>query len=342
MQKGFTFPALLLWLLIAAAIGAILLIIANAVNPALLSQAIKPSTPKRIAILTASDLQLTAIDGVKAGLSELGYKEGVNVVFELQNPKGDRELTRKMAADIVASKPDLIVSASTTGSKAVQDAVKGTAIPVVFVDVGTLSELGISDIQHPAGNMTGVATDSTKVAGKRMEILKEVVPTAKTFSILVNPKHVSYSEIKKIHEEAAKALGVTVRFYNITSKEEISSVLAKLASEHPDGVMTTTESLISANAEQIAKALAQAKIPSIDFNEEKGVKAGYLIFYGVERFDTGKQGARLAAKVLKGESPNKIPIEFAVKSQLQISATLAKQMGITLPQSILRRANKIL
>lgn len=341
MQKGFARPTLLLAALLAAAIGALLLLV-NIVNPSFFSKTMKQAKPKRIAMLTASDLQLTAIDGVKAGLSELGYKEGVNVVFELQNPKGDRELTKKMAADIVASKPDLIVSASTTGSKAVQDAVRGTAIPVVFVDVGTLSELGISDIQHPTGNMTGVATDSTKVAGKRMEILKEVVPTAKTFGILVNPKHVSYDEIKKVHEEAAKALGITARFYNITSKEELPSVLAKLTSDRPDGVMTTTESLISANAEVIAKALSQAKIPSIDFNEERGVKAGYLIFYGVQRFDTGKQGARLAAKVLKGESPNKIPIEFTVKSQLQISATLAKQMGLIIPQSILRRANKIL
>ena len=190
MQKGFTFPALLLWLLLAAVIGGILLIITNAVNPTLLSKAIKP-TPKRIAIITASDLQLTAIDGVKAGLSELGYKEGINVIFDLKNPKGDRELTKKMAADIVASKPDLIVSASTTATKAVQEAVKGTNIPIVFVDVGTVAELGISNLQHPSGNITGVGTDSTRIAGKRMEILKEVVPTAKTFGVLINPNHVS-------------------------------------------------------------------------------------------------------------------------------------------------------
>ncbi|MBI2036553.1 ABC transporter substrate-binding protein [Candidatus Microgenomates bacterium] len=340
-QEGFSRLQVLTAVFVIAAIGAILFAF-NLSNSFNITNPLKKTPPKRIAILTASDLQLTAVDGIYAGLAELGYKEGVNVIFNVQNPKGDRELTKKMATEIAASKPDLIVPVSTTATKAVQEAVKGTNIPVVFVDVGTVSELGILDLQRPTGNITGVGTDSTNVAGKRMEILKEIIPAAKTFGILVNPKHVSYEEIKKVHEEAADGLNITVRFYNLTSKEELMQVLQTIAKENPDGVMTTTESLLSANAETIAKALVQAKIPSIDFNEEKGVNAGYLVFYGAQRFDTGKQGARLISKVLKNESPNKIPVEFSTKLRLDINATLAKSMGVTIPQSILRRANKIL
>ena len=296
---------------------------------------------KTISLLLASDLQLSTIDGIKIGLDELGWREDENYRLTLYNPKGDRELTKKLAQDIVAARPDLIVAVSTSASRAVEDANEMAQLPVVFVDVGNFEELGIQNIQRPGGFMTGVVVDNVPVAPKRMEILKTLNPNLKNIGILVNNKHVSYDEILKVHEDGARKLGLSLIWYQVTKKEEIAGVMAKLVRDHPDAFMTTSEAVISGNADLIAPALKKAKIPSIDFNIERGIGSGYLMVYGVPRFETGKQGARIIDKVLKGANPGDIPIEFASALNFEISARLARDMGIEIPESLLQRANKV-
>ncbi|OGF88923.1 hypothetical protein A3I94_00910 [Candidatus Giovannonibacteria bacterium RIFCSPLOWO2_02_FULL_43_54] len=301
----------------------------------------KVTVPKRVSILLASDLQLVAVDGLKEGLKEFGYIEGKDVVIDVKNPKGDRDLTKTMAAEIVASKPDLVVSVSTSASSAIKDADKEAALPVVFADVGNFKELGIENIQHPGGFMTGVVVDNVPAAPKRMEILKTLLPGMKRVGILVNNKHVSYNEILKTHEDGAKKLGLKITWYNVTKKEEVSPAMVKFIADKPDAFMTTSEATISGNAPLIAPVLRKAKIPSIDFNFERGVSSGYLMVYGVGRFDTGKQAARIIDKVLKGEKPGNIPVEFASSLKFEINAAMAEEMGIKIPESLLLQANKV-
>ena len=329
------FVAVLVLLLVVGGFSAYFLYYYSAPAPKL--------PPKRIALLTASDLQLPAVDGLKAGLKELGYIEGENVVFEVKNPKGDRDLTKVLAGEIVASKPDLIVSISTSASRAVKDANKDAArpVPVVFADVGNFEELGIKNIQRPGGFMTGVVVDNVPAAPKRTELLKTLLPNLKRIGVLVNNKHVSYDEILKVYEEGAKKLGLKISWYNVTKKEEVAPAMEKMIAQRPDAFMTTSEAVISGNADLITPLLKKAKIPSIDFNIERGVKSGYLMVYGVSRFDTGKQSARIVDKVLKGASPGDIPVEFALNPTFEISAKLAKDLGITIPESLLSLANKV-
>ena len=301
----------------------------------------KAEAPKRVFILTASDLQLNSVEGIKAGLKELGYREGGDIILELFNPKGDMELTKNLAVQMVASRPDLIVSVSTSASRAVKDANQDAKLPVVFVDVGNFEELGIQNIQRPGGFMSGVVVDNVPAAPKRMEILKTLLPGLKTIALLVNNKHVSYDEILKTHEEGAKKLGLKLLWYPVTKKEKVSPAMERLAKDHPDAFMTTSEAVISGNAALIAPVLRQAKIPSIDFNVERGVSSGYLMVYGIARFDVGKQGARIIDKVLKGESPGNIPVEFASQITFEVSEILAKETGLKIPDAILLQANKI-
>ncbi|OGF62324.1 hypothetical protein A2926_04425 [Candidatus Giovannonibacteria bacterium RIFCSPLOWO2_01_FULL_44_40] len=300
-----------------------------------------PISPKRIAILTASDLQLQGVDGIKAGLKELGHKEGDDILTEIKNPKGDRELTKTMAREIVAAAPDLIVSVSTSASSAVRDANKDAQIPVVAVDVGNFKELGIENIQRPGGFMTAVVVDNVPAAPKRMEILKTLLPNMKKIGILVNDKHVSYDEILRAHEDGAQKLGIEILWFKVAKKEEIAPVMQKLVAAKPDAFMTTSEATISGNAPLIAPALKAAKIPSIDFNIERGVSSGYLMVYGIPRFEVGKQGARIIDKVLNGASPGEIPVEFASVLRLEINAQLARELGISIPENLLLQANKI-
>jgi len=297
--------------------------------------------PKRIVVLLASDLQITGVEGLRAGLKDLGYIEGENIVFEVKNPKGDRDLTKTMAKEIIASKPDLIISLSTSASSAVKDANKDAALPIVFADVGNFQELGIENIQRPGGFITGVVVDNVPAAPKRMDILKILLPGIKSVGILVNNKHVSYNEILKTHEEGAKKLGIKILWYNVTKKEEVPPAMENLIKDRRGAFMTTSEATISGNADLIAPILRKAKIPSIDFNLERGVSSGYFMVYGVARFDTGKQSAIMADKVLKGEQPGNIPIEFDSSLKFEINAALAKEMNIKIPDSLLLQANKV-
>lgn len=297
--------------------------------------------PKKISMLVSSDLQLSSVDGIKAGLADFGYIEGRDIIYELKNPKGDRPLTKRMAETIVSSDPDLIVPVSTTATTAIREAMGDKTIPVVFVDVANIKEVKIEDIKHPGGLITGVTSDTVSAGAKRMEILKELVPKAKIFGVLMNPNHVSVKEIKQVHDGAAKSLNVGVKYYEISSQDQLKGVLDQLVKERPDGVMTTSEAIISNNAEFIASTLQGARIPSIDFNVERGVKSGYLMMFGLSRFDTGKQGARLIDKVLKGTNPGDLPIEFAQELRLELNKEVAAEIGVVFPDGILRRSKVI-
>ncbi len=297
--------------------------------------------PKNIAVLVASDLQLSSAEGVKDGLRELGYMVERDFIISVNNPKGDRNLTVQMAKDIVASKPDMIISLSTTATSAIKDADKDAKIPVVFGDVGNFRQLGIENIKRPGGHMTGVVVDNVPLAPKRMGLLSLLIPNIKTIGILVNPKHVSYEEIIQSYGEGASKLGIKLSWYRISSKEDIPLAMEKLVKDGPDAFMTTSEAAISNNPELITPILKEAKIPSMDFNIEVGAQSGYLMAHGASRYDTGRQSARLAAKVLGGENPGNIPIEFISSPVLEINMALANEMDIKIPESLLLQANKI-
>jgi len=301
----------------------------------------RASVPKKIAMLMASDLQLATVEGIKAGFKELGLVDGKDFIIDLKNPQGDRDLTKKMAQEIVVGKPDLIVSVSTSASAAVRDANQGAQIPVVAVDVGNFKELGIENLQHPGGFLTAVVVDNVGISPKRMEILRELLPNLKTIGVLVNNKHVSYNEIFNVHTEGAKKLGIKVLWYEVTKKEEVPPAMARLVKARPDAVMTTSEAVISGNSDLIAPVLTKAKIPSIDFNVERGVGSGYLMVYGASRFDVGKQGARMINKVINGTKPGDIPVEFASSLTFEINAALAKSFGLTIPEKLLLQATKV-
>lgn len=299
------------------------------------------SAPKRIGMLLASDLQLTSVEGIRAGFKELNLVEGRDFIIDLKNPKGDRDLTKKMAVEIVNSKPDLIVPVSTSASSAIREANKDAQIPVVAVDVGNFKELGIENVQRPGGFLTAVVVDNVGVAPKRMEILRTLNPALKTIGVLVNPKHVSYDEIFKVHEDGAKKLGIKILWYEMTKKEEVAPAMVRLVKDRPGAVMTTSEATISGNSDLIAPPLRKAKIASMDFNVERGVSSGYLMVYGASRYDVGKQGARMISKVLSGEKPGDIPLEFASALTFEINAALAGEMGVKIPESLLLQASKV-
>jgi putative tryptophan/tyrosine transport system substrate-binding protein len=296
---------------------------------------------KHLSILVASDVHLKTVEGIKAGLSELGYKEGEDIFLDFNNPKGDRELTKSLAKTILSKKPDLIIGVSTTATTSLVAARKelGVNIPIVFIDVGNFKELGITDIKHPNNNITGLIKDDIDSGAKRLEILKEVVPKARVIGLILNPKHISYNDIRAVFSKAAVNLGVQIKEYSASSKEEFPSLIEQIKKDKVDGVITTSDALIFSNASIIAKALSEAKIPSMDLVAEQGIQSGYMMSYGINRFDIGKQGAQIVNKVLSGVDPKTMPIEFASNFKLQVNEKVAQEIGVTIPESVKLRVN---
>jgi putative ABC transport system substrate-binding protein len=296
-----------------------------------------------VGIIVASDVQLSDVEGFKEKMAELGYKEVVNVDYNVQNPKGDKNLTKKMAKDLIGKNLDLYASFSTTATKAMQEAQKGTGAKIVFGDVGNYADLGLENLRNPTKNITGVVSDIIDFSEKRMELLKEVNPNATIFGIAWNPTQVGFERIKKLNEEAARNLSVSLVAAEGTTQEEIlASIKSKFKRGNVDGFITTSDATISGQAEKIAEYLKQEKIPSIDFNLENGVNSGYLMCHGPSRKDLGRQTAVMADKVLKGASIRDLPVEFPMIFELQINATLAKELGIELPQGLLQQATLII
>ncbi len=296
----------------------------------------------RVGIITSSDLQLETIEGFREAMVGLGYKEGVNIVYDIQNPKGDRELTKKLAKDLIAKNLDLYVSFSSTASKAMQDAQKGTGAKIVFGDVGDYTELGLESIRNPGKNITGVTTGKVELSGKRMELLKEAVPDARIFGIIWNPSRANFDQIEKLNEEAARDMNISLVVAEGTTEEEILvSIKSKIKRGEVDGVITTSDATISGQKEKIAEYLRLEKIPSIDCNLEGGVMSGYLIAHAPSRKEIGGQTAVMVDKVLKGARIDNMPVEFPLIVELHINATLANEMGIELPKGLLNQATLI-
>ncbi len=296
----------------------------------------------QLGILTSSDMQLDTVEGFKEKMAQLGYTEGINMNYDIQNPRGDRNLTKKMAKDLVAKNLDLYVSFSTTATKAMQEAQTGTGAKIVFGDVGAYTELGLESIRNPAKNITGVTTGKVELSGKRMEILKEAVPNARVFGIIWNPARPNFNLIKKLNEEAARDLNISLVVAQGTTGEEIlASIKSKIKHGEVDGVITTSDATISGQTEKIAEYLRQEKIPSIDCNLEEGVMSGYLISHAPSRKEIGGQTAVMVDKVLKGAQVDNMPVEFPRMVELHFNATLANELGIELPKGLLNQATLI-
>lgn len=293
-----------------------------------------------IVAMVNSDTQLPTIEGIKAGLQELGYQEGVHYSIDVKNPKGVRDAVPPMAAEIVNSRPDLIIAVSTTVTTAIRDANKDAKLKVVFANVGNYERLEIKDPQKP-GFMSGLATDNVGTAPKRIQFLKSAIPDAKSFAVILDPKSLSYEGLRNSHKKASEALGIEIKEYLATNKSEVEQALAAMEKDKQDGFLVVPETVNSDNTQLIIDTLKKAKIPTLSYNIEKGARIGYLFTYGLSEFSIGKEAVYFVDKVMKGTNPGDLPVAFARNLVLEINAKTAADIGFKIPDVILRQANKI-
>jgi putative ABC transport system substrate-binding protein len=308
-----------------------------------LAEAQQPKKIPRIGCLTASDVGRDRdIKSIRLALRELGYIEGQNIVIEYRSAEGKRDRRPELAAELVRLKVDIIVvSGGGETIRAVKNATK--TIPIVMAGRGidpVVSGL-IDSLARPGGNVTGITNLSRELGGKRLELLKEAVPKLARVAVLYesdNPG--SLRELKEVLPVAARELRLTVQPRDARDADGFEKVFAALNKERPDGLYVTQSPLMNANLKRTVDFGLRSRLPSVGGSEY--VDTGGLMSYDAKLADSYRLVAWYVDKILKGAKPADLPVQQPTKFELVFNLKTAKQIGVTIPQSLLYRADRVI
>jgi putative ABC transport system substrate-binding protein len=308
------------------------------------AEAQQPKKVFRIGYLSAGDPtnESTRAGAIRLALRELGYIEGQNVTIEYRYAEGKVDRLPELAAELVRLKMDILVAAG--GTAVIRAAKNATStIPIVLLGQGLDPvEAGlIETLARPGGNVTGITNLSPDLAGKRLELLKEAVPKVARVAVFYDPSRGSMFELKEVLPAAARALKLTLRPWEIRDAEGFEQVFSAVNKERPDGLYLTSSLLMRANQKRIAGFAMQGRLPST-FAFSESVDAGGLISYGADEADNHRRVAIYLDKILKGAKPADLPVEQPIKFELAINLKTAKQIGVTIPQKVLARADRVI
>jgi putative ABC transport system substrate-binding protein len=280
-------------------------------------------------------------DAFLQGLRELGYVEGQNIVIEYRWADGNFERLPELAAELVRLKVDVIVAAVTQASLAAKNAT-GT-IPIVIVAVANPVDSGlIASLARPGANITGTSSMNAEVVGKQLELLKETLPKISRVTALWNPANPVYQAIQRRETEvAARALGVQLHFLEARGPDEIERAFAAMAKERSKALLVISDPVFTSHRKRIADHAAKQRLPTVSGIREY-VEAGGLMAYGPSFPDMYRRAAYYVDRILKGTKPADLPVEQPMKFELVINLQTAKQIGLTIPQSVLYRADKVI
>ena len=296
----------------------------------------------RIAFLGNSTAALEAnlVGPFREGLRELGYVEGQNIVIEYRWAEGKYDRFPALIAELLALKVDVIVTAGTPASLAVKKAT--TSIPLVMVAVGDPVATGIvMSFGRPGGNITGLTSMSQDLEGKRLELLREVVPKVSHVAVLWN----SASPIQVIEEREARAsaqvLGIKMLSLGVRTQEEIENAFAAIVRERPGALLVLADRLFLYHRTHIMDFAAKHRLPGVHAYREL-VEAGGLMSFGPSYPGMHRRAAYFVDRILKGAKPADLPVERPTKFELVINLKAAKALGLTIPASLLQRADEII
>jgi putative tryptophan/tyrosine transport system substrate-binding protein len=287
----------------------------------------------------------TRFEAIRLALRDLGYIEGQNIASEYRYGEGNGDRFPELAAELVRLKVDIIVVAGgTLWVRAAKNATK--TIPIVMTVGGSHPvEAGlIESLARPGGNVTGITNLGGELGGKRLELFKEAVPKLARVSVLYDPVSPGGAalEMKEVLPVAARALGVTVQSWEIRNADGFEKVFAALNKDRPDGLYVSGGGqLIRANEKRIAGLALKNRLPSV-YGNRSGVDAGGLMSYGADQVDSYRRVASYVDKILKGAKPGDLPVEQPTKFELVLNLKTAKLIGLTIPQKVLARADKVI
>jgi putative ABC transport system substrate-binding protein len=299
----------------------------------------------RIGYLSALDPggESTRIEAIRLALRELGYIEGQNIATEYRYAEGKLDRLPALAAELVHLKADIfVVAGGITGIRAAKNATKTIPIVMLGLSADPVEAGLVESLAHPGGNVTGLTLLSRELAGKRLELLKEADRKVGLVAVLYEPANSPSSrEVKEVLPAAAHALGLTVRPWEVRDANGFEKAFAALSKERATGLYLTSSALMNANQNRIARFALQNRLPST-YPYREAVDVGGLMYYGADLADSYRRGAYFVDKILKGAKPADLPVEQPTKFELVINLKTAKQIGLTIPQKMLARADRVI
>ena len=276
------------------------------------------------------------------GLGETGYVEGGNVAIEYRWAEGRIDRLPAMAADLVHRQVAVIAATSTPAALAAKAAT--TTIPIVFETGGDPVQLGlVPSLNRPGGNVTGVTQTNQEVTPKRLELLHELLPTARVMALLVNPADPAVTETQtKVSLSAAQTLGLELHVLNASTERDFDAVFAKLIQLRAGGLVIATDAFFtSRSGEQLAALAVRHAVPAV-YKGREFAAAGGLMSYGSDIAGSYRLAGNYTGRILKGDKPADLPVQQATKIELIINLKTAKALGITFPLTLLGRADEVI
>ena len=308
--------------------------------PVNLAQAQKPTSIPRIGVLHAGTPPDISAGIFIEGLRQLGYNDGKNISIEHRFAQGKTDRLPELAKELVQLKVDAIFGGGAPAALALKQATK--TIPIVFVTTTDPIGIGIvASLAHPSGNVTGITLQASDLWPKRLELLKEVSPKVSTVAMLWNKGYGGMALEARATKEVAGPLGVVLLDQGLNDANELESALALMAKDRPDAFLALMDPVLTGYRKRILEFLEKNRLPAI-FQSGDWVEAGGLMSYGPRLDDGWRRAASLMDKILKGVKPADIPVEQPTKFELVINLKTAKQMGLTIPDSVLFQADRVI
>jgi putative ABC transport system substrate-binding protein len=307
----------------------------------LVARAEQPATVARIGYLglgPASALS-SRVEALRAGLRDLGWVEGKNLLFEFRWADNVDQLP-SLAADLVRMKVDVIFATSSTQVEAARQATK--TIPIVFAThADPIGSGHVASLPRPGGNITGLSELTTEIDAKALEILKEVVPHSTRIGVLWNPTTPSQVPGLQSVKAAGERLGLALSIVSTATAEDFDAAFASIARENVGGVFVMPAPVTVSFRARLAELALKRRLPTI-FGNKENVVAGGLMSYGVDRNDLTRRAALYIDKILKGAKPADLPVEQPTRFELVINLKTARALGIEIPPTLLARADEVI
>jgi putative ABC transport system substrate-binding protein len=308
------------------------------------ARAQQPDRVRRIGMLTGADendpVSKARISALTQALADLGWTDGRNVRMDLRWYGGDPNRIRALAQESVGLKPDIILTDTTAATVAVQRETR--TIPIVFAIVSDPVASGIvARLNEPSGNTTGFAIFEASLGGKWLELLSEIAPGLKRAAIMFNPDTAPVSTFMPSFETAARSLKVEAITAPVHDDVEIETAIIALGREPGGGLVVTSDAFVVAHRVPILFAAARNNVPAVYLNSNF-VRNGGLLSYGPDPVDSYRRAASYVDRILRGAKPAELPVQLPTKFEMVVNLKTAKSLGLTVPQSILLRADEVI
>jgi putative ABC transport system substrate-binding protein len=306
------------------------------------AQAQQPNKVPRIAYLVVSSLTggSARYPAFRQGLRELGYIEGESIIIEYRSAEGKLDHLPALAAELVRLKVDVIVTAGPIPTRAAKEAT--STIPIVMAqDTDPVGNGFVASLARPGGNITGLSTLAPELSGKRLELLREIVPKLSRVAVFGTSTYPGYAQMLKEIELAAEAFKVKLQNPDVQNPKDIEITFRAATKGRADAVIVLATPVLLSQRTQIADLAVKNRLP-VSYPQTEYTEAGGLMYFGANTPDLNRRAASYVDKILKGARPGDLPVEQPIKFEFIINLKAAKQIGLTIPPSVLARADRVI